>query len=123
MATTSSQSNLHGSNKNLFDIDGKKKLAAQQNLAEKRRASLDTRHKYFLEKFAQLIDEKPAVLENSFILGNKVDIVNEFFAENGSKKVLFYWQSASKVRHLRLYSSFYRKKLKCSVIKPKIPLL
>ena len=44
MATIGSQNNLHkSSNPNLFEADGKKKLAQQQNLAEKRRAALDSR--------------------------------------------------------------------------------
>ena len=97
MATTGSQGNLHRSNPNLYEAEGKKKAQAAQNLAEKRRASLDTRHKYLLEKFAAFIDEKPSVLENSFIQGNKLDIVNDFLSDNGSKKVLFYWQPISKV--------------------------
>lgn len=97
MATIGSQGNLHRSNQNLHETDAKKKAAAAQNLAEKRRASLDPRHRYLLEKFAALVDEKPATLENSLIQGNKLDIVNDFLNENGSKKVLFYWQAPSKV--------------------------
>jgi dynein heavy chain len=99
MAATGSQYNLHRSNPNLHEAEGKKKaLAAANALAEKKRASLDARHKHLIEKFAAYVDEKPAVLENSFIQGNKLEIVNEFFAENGSKKVLMFWQAPTKVR-------------------------
>ncbi|KAI9322987.1 dynein heavy chain, N-terminal region 1-domain-containing protein [Obelidium mucronatum] len=79
--------------------DPKKKLAAagaaaanNTNLIEKRRASLDVRHRFLLEKFSAYVDEKPAGLENSLLLGNKLEVLNDFFAENGAKKVLFYWQ-------------------------------
>lgn len=119
MATTGSQSNLHrSSNPNLFEAEGKKKAVAAANVAERKRASLDARHKYLLEKFAAFVDEKPAVLENSFIQGNKLDLVNEFFAENGSKKVLFYWQSPSKVRLPVDKSNLKRKKPRHSERKP-----
>ncbi|KAJ3091620.1 Dynein heavy chain 5, axonemal [Quaeritorhiza haematococci] len=62
------------------------------NTLEKKRASLDARHRYLLEKFAPFVDEKPATLENSLLLGNKLDLVNDFFADNGSRKLLFFWQ-------------------------------
>jgi hypothetical protein len=91
MATLPNQ----GSVSNLFEID-KKKNVAQQTVIEKKRALLDTRHKYLLEKFSVFVDEKASVLENSFLLGNKLELVNDFFAENGSKKILFFWQ---KVKH------------------------
>jgi dynein heavy chain len=79
------------SNLNNFESD-KKKAVANQTAIEKKRASLDVRHRYLLEKFAVFVDEKPATLENSLLLGNKLDLVNDFFAEGGSKKVLFFWQ-------------------------------
>ncbi|KAJ3258377.1 Dynein heavy chain 5, axonemal [Boothiomyces macroporosus] len=78
-------------NLNTFEND-KKKAAATQNAIEKKRASLDIRHRYLLEKFGVFIDEKPSVLENSLLMGNKLDLVNDFFADGGSRKVIFYWQ-------------------------------
>ncbi|KAJ1555489.1 Dynein heavy chain 8, axonemal, partial [Nowakowskiella sp. JEL0078] len=86
---------LRGSNLNLHDItaESKKKGAPNVNMIEKKRASLDIRHRYLLEKFSAYIDEKPAALENSLLQGNKLDFINDFFAEGGSKKVLFYWQT------------------------------
>jgi dynein heavy chain len=66
--------------------------AAQTNNLEKRRASIDSRHRVLLDKFAELIGEKSLVLENSFLLGNKIEVVNEFFREGGSRRVLFFWK-------------------------------
>ncbi|KAI9206840.1 dynein heavy chain and region D6 of dynein motor-domain-containing protein [Polychytrium aggregatum] len=97
-AALGSRDNLHRSNPNLFHEggDSKRKPAAAVNVAEKKRASLDARHRYLLEKFSTYIDEKAATLENSLLIGNKIDVINDFFAEGGSKKVLFFWQAPSK---------------------------
>lgn len=87
-----SQGNLHGSGVNLaHESEAKKKIAAL-NAMDKKRASLDVRHRYLLEKFAYYCDEKPAVLETSLLIGNKLEVLNEFFAEGGVRKVLFFWQ-------------------------------
>ena len=79
--------------------ENRRKNAAAASVAEKKRASLDARHRYLLEKFATFVDEKVPALENSLLIGNKLDLVNEFFAEGGSRKVMFFWQppTSSKV--------------------------
>ncbi len=100
MASTGSNANLNRSQTNLaaaggfaFEGESKKKGAnAAASSVEKKRATLDARHRYLLEKFSPVCDVKPADLENSLLLGNKLDLVNDFFKEGGSKKVLFYWQ-------------------------------
>lgn len=74
----------------------KKKSVMTQAAIDKRKGLVDQRHKYLLEKFLPLTDTKMAELENSFILGNKLELVNEFFKEGGTKRVFFFWQ-ASKV--------------------------
>ncbi|KAI8902513.1 dynein heavy chain and region D6 of dynein motor-domain-containing protein [Globomyces pollinis-pini] len=86
-ANTGSVSNIS----NTFEND-KKKAAANQNAIEKKRGSLDIRHRYLLEKFGSFIEEKPSTLENSLLLGNKMELVNDFFADGGSRKVIFFWQ-------------------------------
>lgn len=93
-----SAQNIHGSGANLaHENESKKKAALANSLLEKKRASLDIRHRYLLEKFGQYVDEKPSVLENSLLIGNKLDLVNDFFAEGGSKKVIFFWQKDDSV--------------------------
>lgn len=92
MATTAGNA---GSLTNLTFENDKKKAAANQTAIEKKRASLDTRHRYLLEKFAVFVDEKASLLENSLLLGNKLDLVNDFLAEGGARKVLFFWQKVS----------------------------
>jgi hypothetical protein len=66
-------------------------------LLEKKRASLDVRHRFLIDKSAEYFDEKPANIENSLLVGNKLDLVNDFFAEGGTKKVIFIWATSSKV--------------------------
>ena len=79
-----------------FESD-KKKAVANQTAIEKKRATLDVRHRYLLERFGVFVDEKPAVLENALLVGSKLDLVNDFFAEGGSRKVLFFWQKVGRV--------------------------
>lgn len=75
------------------------KKAANSNLnkadalLEKRRVTLDARHKYLIEKAAEVLGEKALAIENSLLVGSKLELVNEFFQENGSKKVVFFWQT------------------------------
>ncbi|KAI9141404.1 dynein heavy chain and region D6 of dynein motor-domain-containing protein [Paraphysoderma sedebokerense] len=59
---------------------------------EKRKALLDQRHKYMLEKVSEIVNEKMSVLESSFVTGNKLELVNDFFKDGGPKKILFFWQ-------------------------------
>ncbi|KAI8811565.1 dynein heavy chain and region D6 of dynein motor-domain-containing protein [Cladochytrium replicatum] len=75
---------------------GKKKAAAGLNAVEKKRASLDARHRYLLDKFAGYTEEKSATLENSLLQGTKLDYVNDFFAEGGSRRLMFFWQPVTK---------------------------
>ncbi len=85
------------------ETDKKKQAQLQQQSIEKKRASLDARHRtpvptlsyltvsgYLLEKFAATYDVKPLELENSLLLGNKLDYMNEFFKENGSRRVFLF---------------------------------
>jgi dynein heavy chain len=91
MATTAgSVSNLNAT----FEND-KKKAAATQGAIEKKRASLDIRHRYLIDKFAAFVEEKPINIENSLLLGSKLDLVSDFFVDGGAKKVLFFWQKVN----------------------------
>lgn len=83
--------------KNLTGDDRRKQAAANTASIEKKRASLDARHKYLLQLFANDIGENVANLETSLLYGNKLQAVNDFLsAENDSKRLLFYWQAPPK---------------------------
>ncbi|KAI9150964.1 hypothetical protein H9P43_009579 [Blastocladiella emersonii ATCC 22665] len=66
--------------------------AAQANALEKRRASLDQRHRALLDKFAEFIGEKAAALENSLLVGTKLDTMNDFFREGGIRRLMLFWR-------------------------------
>jgi hypothetical protein len=72
---------------------------------EKRRALLDPRHKYILDKFNTIIpDVKPIELENAFLQSNKLELVNDFLKEGGSRRVVMSWTLISKVSDLIQYT-------------------
>ena len=105
MATTAGNIGSLSNLNNNFEND-KKKAAATQGAIEKKRASLDIRHRYVIDKFAAYVDEKPANIENSLLLGNKLELINDFFADGGSKKVILFWQKVflfilSKINFIR----------------------
>lgn len=80
---------LHRSQQNL--ADDKRKFQNTQAQLEKKRASLDARHRYLLERAADYFEAKLPELEQSLLLGNKIDLFNDFFKENGSRKVIFFY--------------------------------
>jgi hypothetical protein len=93
-----SNSNFKGSNFDLKkNVPVNPTLNKADQLLEKKRSSLDARHRYLIDKAAEVFEEKPATIENALLAGNKLDQVNDFFAEGGAKKVIFVWQAASKV--------------------------
>lgn len=94
MATTAAAVGSLANLNNAFEND-KKKASANVGVMEKKRGSLDVRHRYLIEKFAAFVDEKPIVIENSLLLGQKLELVNDFLAEGGSRKVLFFWQKVT----------------------------
>jgi hypothetical protein len=61
-----------------------------------KKAMLDARHRYLLEKFQTHLqgtsDAKIHDLENSLLYGVKIETMNEFFREGGSKKIFLYYQ-------------------------------
>ncbi|KAJ3342801.1 Dynein heavy chain 5, axonemal [Gonapodya sp. JEL0774] len=98
-AALGSQGNLRRSSASLNplpDNESRKKQPVNNATLDKKRASLDARHRYMLEKFAVMVDEKPSTLENHLLYSNKLETLNEFLAENGPRKILFFWQPPTK---------------------------
>jgi hypothetical protein len=97
LVTSNTNLERHRSNPSLAQAtDDKKKVAAfTQAMLEKRRAQMDARHKYLLERFnALLVDVKPVDLETSFLHGTKLELTIEFFREGGMKKIFMFWQQS-----------------------------
>jgi hypothetical protein len=80
--------------------DTRKKPQGQtNNQAEKKRATLDGRHRYFIDKIAEMLNEKTVNVEDAMLVGNRLDLVNTFLKDNGSKKLLVFVKTA-KARHV-----------------------
>lgn len=95
-----------GSRADLHGVGASTKLSQPVfNLAtlEKRRGLLDARHRYILEKFCTIVpDVKPIEIENSLLLGNKIELLNEFFREGGLKRCFLTWTTVTKVHYCLL---------------------
>lgn len=86
---------------NPWDSDKKKGLggtASYSSLIEKRRQTLDARHKFIITTVAAVVREREDVLENQLLHGNRLEVLNEFFAEDGTRRLFFLWQPPNKVR-------------------------
>nr|XP_033786541.1 dynein heavy chain 5, axonemal-like [Geotrypetes seraphini] len=71
----------------------RKEMAKQAKVTkEERRAQLDTRHKYLISKLADGIGLSENEVEDFLILDEKFSMAGDFFALNGSKKLLFFYQ-------------------------------
>jgi len=76
-------------------LNSKKKNVENTSNYEKKEIVLDSRHRYLLEKFATILgDKNETQLENSLMQVDspQIDLMNSFFAENGIKKILLFWQ-------------------------------
>jgi len=87
-----------GINSNLGNIIppyNKNKKVDSPSIYEKKEINIDFRHRYLLEKFASVLEDKNEnQLENSLmqVSSPQVDLMNSFFGENGIKKLLLFWQ-------------------------------
>ncbi|OCT76239.1 hypothetical protein XELAEV_180314422mg, partial [Xenopus laevis] len=68
-------------------------MAKQAKVAkDERRAQLDTRHKYLISKLADSIGIGENDVEEFLISDDKFKLMADFFAPNGSKKIIFIYQ-------------------------------
>uniref|UniRef100_A0A6I8N0V6 Dynein axonemal heavy chain 5 n=1 Tax=Ornithorhynchus anatinus TaxID=9258 RepID=A0A6I8N0V6_ORNAN len=71
----------------------RKELAKQVKVTkEERKAQLDARHKYLVLRLADGIELSEQDVEYAIISDEKFHMVGEFFASNGPKKLLFFYQ-------------------------------
>jgi dynein heavy chain len=90
---------------NPWDADKKKNLGgttSYSSLIEKRRQTLDARHKFILSTFAGVAHEREEVLENQLLHGNRLEVLNDFLAEDGSRRLFLLWQPPNKVDSILL---------------------
>ncbi|XP_076808265.1 dynein axonemal heavy chain 5-like [Clavelina lepadiformis] len=76
--------------------DAMKEMARQAKaMREDRRAGLDARHKWIIGKVAEAMRVEEPTVEEQLIGDEKFDLLDTFFATNGTKKLMFYFQEAS----------------------------
>ncbi|NXD79631.1 DYH5 protein, partial [Halcyon senegalensis] len=95
-----------------------KELAKQAKVTkEERRAQVDERHKYLISRLADGIGLSEQQVEEAIISDEKFQLIEQFFAPSGLKKLLFFYQdvlqqkSDTSLRSDGSTNSFLQKKL------------
>ncbi|XP_030065306.1 dynein heavy chain 5, axonemal-like [Microcaecilia unicolor] len=87
-----------GKKSTVLSNETRKEMAKQVKVTkEERRSQLDTRHKYLISKLADGIGLTENEVEDFLILDEKFSMVGDFFAPDGSKKLLFFYQEIPQV--------------------------
>ncbi|NXH15415.1 DYH5 protein, partial [Bucco capensis] len=77
----------------------KKELAKQAKVTkEERRAQIDERHKYLISRLADGIGLSEQQVEEAIISDDKFQLIEQFFAPTGLKKLLFFYQDVLQQR-------------------------
>ncbi|XP_031445280.1 dynein heavy chain 5, axonemal-like [Phasianus colchicus] len=102
----------------VLSSETRKELAKQAKVTkEERRAQIDERHKYLISKLSDGIDLSEQQVEEAIISDDKFQLIEQFFAPNGLKKLLFFYQdvlqqtSNASLRSDGSTNSFLQKKL------------
>ncbi|XP_072567808.1 dynein axonemal heavy chain 5 [Paramormyrops kingsleyae] len=73
--------------------EARKEMVKQARAArDERRALLDVRHKYLISKLADGAGLVEGEVEETLISDDKFSLIEDFFAANGSKKLIFFYQ-------------------------------
>ncbi|XP_069033626.1 dynein axonemal heavy chain 5 [Embiotoca jacksoni] len=74
--------------------EARREMAKQARaLREERRAALDARHKYLIGRLADGGALGPLEVEDALISDDRFSLIEDFFAANGSKKLIFFHQN------------------------------
>ncbi|KAI3354988.1 hypothetical protein L3Q82_004780 [Scortum barcoo] len=78
----------------LLSNEARREIAKQARaLREERRATLDARHKYLISRLVDGGTVGEPEVEDALISDEKFSLIDEFFAANGSKKLIFFYQN------------------------------
>ncbi|XP_041103970.1 dynein heavy chain 5, axonemal [Polyodon spathula] len=87
---------IPGKKTTLLSNEVRKEMAKQAKATkDERRAQLDSRHKYLISKLADGIGLGETEVEDSIVSDDKFNMIEEFFAPNGTKKLLFFYQEVT----------------------------
>ncbi|XP_040552361.1 dynein axonemal heavy chain 5 isoform X2 [Gallus gallus] len=77
----------------VLSSETRKELAKQAKVTkEERRAQIDERHKYLISRLSDGIDLSEQQVEEAIISDDKFQLIEQFFAPHGLKKLLFFYQ-------------------------------
>ncbi|KAJ7420669.1 dynein heavy chain 5, axonemal-like protein [Willisornis vidua] len=77
----------------VLSSENRKELEKQAKITkEERRAQIDGRHKYLISRLADGIDLSKQHVEEAIISDDKFQLIEQFFAPSGLKKLLFFYQ-------------------------------
>ncbi|XP_031697940.1 uncharacterized protein LOC116380116 isoform X1 [Anarrhichthys ocellatus] len=89
---------VSGSRTVLLSNEARREMAKQARAAkEERRATLDARHRYLISRLVDGGTPGEPEVEDSLISDDKFSLVDDFFAANGSKKLIFFYQDVKQV--------------------------
>ncbi|XP_068593236.1 dynein axonemal heavy chain 5 [Cebidichthys violaceus] len=78
----------------LLSNEARREMAKQvRAVKEERRATLDARHRYLIGRLVDAGTPGELEVEDSLISDDKFSLVHDFFAANGSKKLIFFYQN------------------------------
>ncbi|NXT67564.1 DYH5 protein, partial [Chaetops frenatus] len=77
----------------VLSSESRRELAKQAKVTkEERRAQIDGRHRYLISRLADGIDLSEQQVEETIISDDKFQLIEQFFAPSGLKKLLFFYQ-------------------------------
>ncbi|XP_067341566.1 dynein axonemal heavy chain 5 isoform X2 [Channa argus] len=78
----------------LLSNEARREMAKQARaMKEERRASLDARHKYLISRLVDAGTLGEMEIEDVLVSDEKFSLIDDFFAANGSKKLIFFYQN------------------------------
>ncbi|CAI5672460.1 unnamed protein product [Oreochromis niloticus] len=90
----------------LLSNEARREVAKQaRSVKEERRAALDARHKYLMSRLADAGSLEEAAVEDTMVSDDRFSLIHEFFAANGSKKLIFFYQDVKQSLSSRQSSS------------------
>ncbi|PIN98079.1 hypothetical protein AB205_0106320, partial [Aquarana catesbeiana] len=85
-----------GKKNNVLSNEARKEMAKLAKVTkDERRAQLDARHKYLVSKLADGLGIGENEVEDFLISDDKFSLIADFFASNGSKKLIFFYQEVA----------------------------
>ncbi|CAJ1081553.1 dynein axonemal heavy chain 5 isoform X1 [Xyrichtys novacula] len=93
-AATSSSTSVCGKKTLLMSNEARREMAKQARvLKEERRAALDARHRYLISRLVDAGTVGGPEVEDALLSDEKFGLIEDFFAANGSRKLMFFCQS------------------------------